>query len=466
MNANFSKERVSYIDGTALVATNMNQISQSLRILRSFALGGLVTTSIVLLPRHPGCSTPKILVGDSPKAIVDEVWQIVNDSYVDGTFHHTDWKATRQKLLSKNYTSKAQAYDAIRVALKTLDDPYTRFLDPQSFADLNTQTSGELSGIGAKLGVDKATKALTIVGTIDDSPALKAGLKSGDKILAIDGKSTRNLDTAKAASLIRGKANTVVKLKISRPGQKQFDVAITRQLIQVSSVTSSVKKEGNHRIGYIRLAEFDAHSDEGMRKAILSLNKQKVDGYILDLRDNPGGLLTAAIGISRLWLNTGDIVRTVDRDEHDEKIAADNSAITQLPLTVLVDSGSASSSEILTGALKDNKRAIVVGTKTFGKALVQRVNPLSDGSGVNVTIAKYFTPNGVDINHKGILPDVPITLTKEQIKKISENPKLLASSSDPQYVQAVKSLTKQIQASRGTPEKSSVSTAPTQPESK
>jgi carboxyl-terminal processing protease len=453
------------------VATNMNQVSQSLRILRSFALGGLITTGIVLLPRHPGCSTPKILVGDSPKAIVDEVWQIVNDSYVDGTFHHTDWQATRRQLLSKNYTSKAQAYDAIRVALKTLDDPYTRFLDPQSFADLNTQTSGELSGIGAKLGVDKATKSLTIVGTIEDSPALKAGLKSGDKILAIDGKSTKNLDTAKAASLIRGKANTVVKLKISRPGQKQFDVAITRQLIQVSSVTSSVKQEGNHRIGYIRLAEFDAHADERVRKAIQSLKTQKVDGYILDLRDNPGGLLTAAIGISRLWLNTGDIVRTVDRDEHDEKVAADNSAITQLPLTVLVDSGSASSSEILTGALKDNKRAIIVGTKTFGKALVQRVNPLSDGSGVNVTIAKYFTPSGIDINHKGILPDVAITLTKEQIKKISENPKLLASQSDPQYVQAVKSLSKQIQASRGTPNKTSMSsmsstTPATPPDSK
>jgi carboxyl-terminal processing protease len=156
--------------------------------------------------------------------------------------------------------------------------------------------------------------------------------------------------------------------------------------------------------------------------------------------------LDAAINISRLWLNTGDIVRTVDRDSHDERITADQSAVTQLPLTVLVDTSSASSSEILAGALKDNKRATVVGTKTFGKAAVQGVHPLPDGSGVNVTVAHYYTPKGTDINKKGILPDVAIALTKAEAKKLADNPKLIASPSDPQYMKAVRTVSQQIQA--------------------
>jgi carboxyl-terminal processing protease len=423
----------------------MNQISRSLHILQSFTVGGLIATSILLLPTA-GRSTPKIILKDSPKAIVDEVWQIVNDSYVDGTFHHTDWQATRRQLLSKSYTSKKQAYDSISAALKTLKDPYTRFMDPANFAALTQQTSGELSGIGVKMSVDKKTKALSILEAMPDSPASKAGIKSGDKILAIDGKSTQGMDTPQASRLVRGKPDTTVNLKIARQGQK-LEVPIVRKVIQVSNVTSAVKQEGNHRIGYIRLAEFDAHADRDVRKAVQSLKDQKVDGFILDLRDNPGGLLTAAVGISNFWLNSGAIVRIVDRQKRNELIAVEPNSSPQLPLTVLVDGGSASASEILTGALKDNKRAKIVGTKTFGKAVVQEVHPLSDGSGVNVTIAHYYTPNGTDINHKGIFPDVAIALTKAQAQKLGQDPKLLASPADPQYVKAVETVSNLIQAS-------------------
>ncbi len=423
----------------------MNRLSRPLRTLGFSALGGLIVTSTVLLTPHSGSSVPTLGLKDSPKALVDEVWQIVNNTYVDETFNHKDWQTTRTQLLSKNYTSKEQAYDAIRVALKKLDDPYTRFLDPQKFAELNQQTSGELSGIGAKLAVDKTTKALTILEAMADSPAVKAGLKSGDLILAVDGKPVKGLDVDKAVSLIRGKPNTVVKLKIARGGKQVFDVAVTRQVIQVSIVTSAVKQEGNTKIGYIHLTEFDNHAETQVKAAIQSLEKQNVKGFVLDLRDNPGGLLSMAIDISRLWIDDGAIVRIDQRGKESETTKADHTAITKLPLVVLVDGGSASASEILTGALKDHRRATVVGTKTFGKGIVQQVNPLSDGSGLNVTIAHYFTPNGTDIHHKGITPDVLVPLSKEQVKKLSDNPKLIASPADPQYVKAVQTVSKLIQ---------------------
>ncbi|WP_404787563.1 S41 family peptidase [Altericista sp. CCNU0014] len=423
----------------------MNHPSHPLRILRFFSLSSLMTASTVLSTPPPGYSIPSLGLKDSPKVLVDEVWQIVAKTYVDGTFNHSDWQATRRELLSKDYSSKAQAYEAIRAALKKLNDPYTRFLDPQKFTELAQQTSGELSGIGARLELDKTTKALTVVEAMPNSPAFEAGLKSGDRILAVNGTPVRGLDVEKAVGLIRGKPNTTVKMKISRPGAKVFDVALTRKVIQVRIVTSAVKQEGSNRIGYIRLAEFDDHADEQVKNAIQSLEKQQVKGFILDLRQNPGGLLSMAVEVSRLWIDEGAIVKTVVRDGGSATDEANRTAVTKLPLAVLVDGGSASASEIVTGALKDNRRAIVVGTKTFGKGIVQQVNPLSDGSGLNVTIARYYTPNGADIHHKGILPDVAVPLTNAQAKTLADNPKLIGSPSDPQYAKAAQIVLKQIQ---------------------
>jgi carboxyl-terminal processing protease len=280
------------------------------------------------------------------------------------------------------------------------------------------------------------------------SPALKAGIKSGDQILAIDGKTTRTMDVEAASALIRGKVGTTVKLRINRDGTQNFDVAIGRQLIELSTVTSAVKKEVENTIGYIRLGEFSSHAASQIQKAIKDLSKQQVNAYILDLRGNPGGLLNASIDIARMWLDKGMIVRTVDRVGQGESILANQTALSKLPLVVLVDGNSASSSEILTGALKDNGRATVVGSKTFGKALVQSVHQLSDGSGMAVTIAHYYTPNGTDISHKGIAPDIQTDLSAEQIAQLSAKPELMATKADPQYVQAVRSATKLIRAYR------------------
>ncbi|OUC14402.1 MAG: peptidase S41 [Alkalinema sp. CACIAM 70d] len=416
----------------------MNHLIQR-SFLSQLLLSTTLLTSAVLAPcflNRPAQASFQ----DSPKVLIDEAWQIVNHEYVDPTFNRKDWQAIRQDLLSRDYSSKEQAYNALRLALKQLDDPYTRFMDPKQFDVLNSQTSGELSGVGIRLELDSQTKTLTVVEPLPNSPAAKGGLKSGDKVLAVNGKSTKGMTVDDASSLIRGQEGTKVVLRIGRSGASEFDVPLTRARIELQTVRYDVKQEGKRRIGYIRLSEFSSHAAEQMRQAIQSLLAEKVDSFVLDLRGNPGGLLQASIEISRMWMDQGSIVKTVDRKGGSEEIAANRTALTKLPLAVLVDKNSASSSEILTGALKDNKRATVVGSQTFGKALVQSVHPLSDGSGLAVTIAHYYTPNGTDISHKGIEPNVVLDLSTDQQRKLYTNPKLLGTLEDPQYIRAIAAL--------------------------
>lgn len=424
----------------------MNRISQRSPLFHLALFSGaiLATTTVSLF--DSGLRHAYAALEDSPKAIIDEAWQIVNREYVDGSFNKTNWQTIRQELLSKNYTSKEQAYTALKAALEKLDDPYTRFMNPKQYEALTSQTSGELSGVGIRLEVNEQSKVLTVVEPIENSPAIKAGIVSGDRILSIDGKSTKGMTVEDASNLIRGNVGSQVKLEIGRDGKGGLVISLTRARIELPTVRYSLKQEGNRRIGYIRLSEFSSHAADQMRRAIKELSAQKVDGFLLDLRGNPGGLLQSSIEISRMWLDRGGIVKTVDRMGKDEKIAANQTALTRLPLVVLVDGNSASSSEILTGALKDNRRATVVGSQTFGKALVQSVHSLSDGSGLAVTIAHYYTPNGTDISHKGITPDIKIDLTDGDRQKLTANPKLLATKDDPQYARALSVLEKAAMA--------------------
>jgi carboxyl-terminal processing protease len=419
----------------------MNRSPRRFQLLQAALFSGAIATTATLSLFGPGLSrSVRAALQDSPKTVLDEAWQIVNREYVDGTFNQVDWQATRQSLLNTNYTSRDQAYKALRNALKKLDDPYTRFMDPKQYESLTSQTSGELSGVGMRLELHEKTKVLTVVEPIENSPALKAGIKAGDQILAINGKATKGMSVEDAAGLIRGKAGSRVTIRVSREGKGSFDVAMTRAQIELPTVRYTLKQEGGKRIGYIRLNEFSSHAPEQMRRAIQELTNQKADAYVLDLRGNPGGLLYSSIDIARMWMDTGSIVRTVDRKGKSEELAANRTALTKMPLAILVDGNSASSSEILTGALKDNKRATVIGSKTFGKALVQSVHGLSDGSGLAVTIAHYYTPLGTDISHKGIVPDIKIDLTDEQRQKLASNPKLIGTKDDPQYLRAIAAL--------------------------
>jgi carboxyl-terminal processing protease len=407
--------------------------------------GAFATTSALISP------PAQASFHDSPKAVLDEAWQIVNREYVDTSFNQVDWLAVRQQLLSRNYTSTQEAYNALRQELERLGDPYTRFLDPEQYRALTSQTSGELSGVGVRLRVDADSKALMVVEPIANSPASEAGIQAGDRILAIDGKSTQGMTVEAASRLIQGEIGTQITLKIERTGQSPFDLPLTRARIELTNVNYALRQENGARIGYIRLTEFSGHAPEQMRKAMEDLLKQNAEGFVLDLRGNPGGLLQASIEISRLWLDSGSIVRTVNRTGASEEIKANQTAITELPLAVLVDGGSASSSEILTGALMDNERAVVVGSQTFGKALVQSVHPLSDGSGLAVTIAHYYTPGGTDISQRGITPDVEVNLTEGQRRTLVTNQALIGTTNDPQYLQAVNALEPTIALNRRNP---------------
>ncbi len=416
----------------------MKQSAKRYSPLRSAVIGGAIATTAAVSVFGPvWCRSVRAALQDSPKAIVDQVWQLVNREYVDGSFNNQDWQTARKTLLSKNYTSREQAYVAVRQTLKRLGDPYTRFMDPQEYQALTSQTSGEVSGIGIRMEINQTTQLLTVVEALENSPALKAGIKQGDVILAIDGKSTKNMKIEDASELIRGKVGSSINLRLGRLTQRAFDVKLTRATIEVPTVNYTLRKEGNRQVGYIRLREFSAHAAEQMDRAIRKLNASNVDGFVLDLRGNPGGLLNASIEIARMWLDEGSIVRTEDRKGGSELTKANSTALTNRPLVVLVDGNSASASEILTGALKDNKRATVIGSKTFGKALVQSVHELADGSGLAVTIAHYYTPKGTDINKKGITPDVEIDLTASQQRQLASDPRLLGTNKDPHYSRAL-----------------------------
>jgi carboxyl-terminal processing protease len=384
---------------------------------------------------------------ESPKELIDEVWQLIDRNYVDGTFNQVDWRSVRQQYLGRAYTNREQAYDAIREMLELLDDPYTRFMDPQEFRNMQIDTSGELTGVGIQLSQDEETKELIVVSPIEDTPAFDAGIMARDVIVQIDGQSTEGMDTNEAVNLIRGPVGTQVNLTIRR-GEQELDFLLDRALIEIHPVRYSVQQQGNDQIGYIRLNQFSANASEEMRQAIQDLESQGVAGYVLDLRINPGGLLYASIDIARMWIDDGLIVSTVSRQGVAEQEVANSSALTDKPLVVLVDGGSASASEILSGALQDNDRAVLVGTQTFGKGLVQSVRGLGDGSGLAVTVAKYLTPSGRDINQQGIEPDIVVELSEEQRQELFGVSNKIGTDEDLQFNTALQQLDQLIAEQR------------------
>jgi carboxyl-terminal processing protease len=388
---------------------------------------------------------PVAMAQDQPKEVIDEVWTVINHQFVDATFNQNDWKAVRKNYLGRSYNSRKEAYDASREMLKLLNDPYTRFMDPDEYNNMKIDTSGELSGVGIQLAVDEKTKKLTVVAPIEDSPASRAGIQSKDIIIKIDGKTTEGMDDKGAVRLIRGKEGTKVKLTIAR-GKQELDFNLTRDKIAIHPVRYRVQEANGEKVGYVRLVQFSQPAIEEMETAISKLEAQQVKGYVLDLRSNPGGLLNASVDIARLFLDRGAIVSTVTREGSNDEQVANNSAMTKRPMVVLVDGGSASASEILSGALQDNNRAKIIGTKTFGKGLVQAVLPLrsdNERSAMAVTIAKYLTPNGRDINKHGIDPDVVQDLNEQQRKELSKDNDKIGTPADPQFAKAIQVLFQQ-----------------------
>lgn len=409
-----------------------------------------LSTALTIATLTIAFPTPKTWAApnsDSSKAIIDEVWQIIKNDYLDTTFNGTDWPAIRSQYLNRTYTSKEEVYDAVREMLDQLEDPYTRFLDPQQLKNMQISTSGELTGVGVQITQDEKTKDITVIAPIEGSPAAQAGLLNQDVIIQVDDTSTEGMDINEAVQLIRGPVNSIVTLTVLRE-QEQLSFKIKRARIEIHPVRFSSQTSPSGPVGYIRLNQFSNKATSEMREAIQDLEKQKVTGFVLDLRLNPGGLLYSSTEIARMWMGEGTIVATVDREGGEDKLTSDKNTLTDKPLIILVDGGSASASEILAGALQDHQRAVLLGTQTFGKGLVQSVQPLEDNSGLSITVAKYVTPKGRDINKKGIEPDIEVKLTDKQRSDLFQNPNKLGTTSDPQYMKAVAELNKQVEKHR------------------
>lgn len=298
-------------------------------------------------------------------------------------------------------------YGAIKGMLRELD-PHTNFMPPEMFKEFENETSGEFGGLGIEISVQNGI--LTIISPIEDTPAFKAGIKAGDKVVAIDSQSTKGLSLVEASQFLRGKKGSRVVLKVVREGvENPIDIPIVRGNVKIRSVKYTNLEDG---FAYVKITSFIENTAKDLDKIIdehMSKNK-KLEGLLIDLRKNPGGLLEQAIKVSDMFLKEGTIVSTVGRNQKEKEIttATKKGKYTGFPIVVLVDQYSASASEIVSGALQDNKRAMIVGEKTFGKGSVQSVIKLQDGSGLKLTVARYFTPKGVSIQAEGITPDIDI----------------------------------------------------------
>ncbi len=401
----------------------------------------MTTFSGILVSNHSKAT----ILENNYKEVIDHVWQIVYRDFLDssGKFERSNWINLRKEFLAKKYSDNNEAYDAIRDMLSNLDDPYTRFLDPKEFYQMRIDTSGELTGVGIQIAKDKESDSIIIISPIEGTPAYEAGIKARDKILSIDNVSTKGLNIEDAVKLIRGRRGTKVKLEILRNGNS-FYKSLLRERIEIKSVTSKINEtKDGLLIGYVRLKQFNANASREMKDILKDLEIKKVSGYVLDLRSNPGGLLESSIDISRQFIDKGIIVSTLSKDGLKETKRGNGKALTKKPLIVLVNEGSASASEIVSGAIRDNNRGKLVGKKTFGKGLVQSMRTLVDGSGLTVTVAKYLTPNGTDINKFGITPDIEV--------KMNSNPILqreIGTKRDRQYRAGEKELLKIIKKTK------------------
>ncbi len=319
----------------------------------------------------------------------------------------------RENYVDKSKTSyKELVYGALRGMLGSLDE-YSQFLDPEMYREMKDDTAGEYGGLGLVITVRDGS--LTIVSPMEDTPGFRAGLQPGDRIVEIDGARTDGWDLTEAVKKLRGAIGTEVKLKVFRPRTNEFkDLALTRAKISVASVKDErIIEDG---IGYLRITEFKEPTADALQKAMERLQAQDMKALIIDLRNNPGGLLTSAISVAEKFLKRGDvIVSTEGRDHRMQQVykARGRKHYTDFPMAVLINGGSASAAEILAGALQDHKRAIVIGEKSFGKGSVQSVLPLDDGSAIRLTTAWYFTPDRRLIHGRGIEPDIVVPMSPD-----------------------------------------------------
>jgi carboxyl-terminal processing protease len=360
----------------------------------------------VLVLSLPAAPRAALALNDAQQLVV-ESWRLVNQSYVDpARFEAIGWKRLRQKMLERPITTSTDAYDAIDAMLAPIDDPYTRLLRPADYATLRSNTQGTVSGVGLQLGIRSGDPAIVVIAPLEGSPADEARIASGSEVLRVDGIATANLGLEATAARLRGPAGSRVLLEIQPPGGRLQELELTRREVDLKPVRSRLITADRHRLGYLRITQFSEPVPQQVQEALEQFGGQAIEGLILDLRNNSGGLVSAGLAVANDLLDGAPIVETVNRDGFSEAQQANRGVLYGGPMLTLVNGGTASASEILAGALQDDGRSPLLGSRTFGKGLIQTLIGLGgDGSGLAVTVARYVTPSGRDIQNLGIEPD-------------------------------------------------------------
>ncbi len=367
--------------------------------------------------------TPATQALSEDQQLVLEAWSLVNQSYVDPQFEGIPWRRLRQEALERPIPSRERAYEAIETMLVPLGDPFTRFLRPEQFKALTDSTAGSISGVGLQLGINEGETVVRVLSSLEGSPAAAAGIQPGSVVLAVEGNSVEDLGLEGVSAALRGPSGTIVDLDLEAPDGGRQSLSLKRRTVDLRPVRSRRLREDGHTYGLLQVRQFTTKAPELVGTALTELQNKCIEGLILDLRNNPGGLVNSGLTVGDALLDAQPLVSIRDRNGILDTITTNAGTLYDGPMVVLVNSGTASASEILAGALQDNRRAEVMGRPTFGKGLIQTLIPLNDGSGLAVTVARYVTPGGQDIQSTGITPNqVLAASTQEMPEGDSQDP--------------------------------------------
>ena len=352
-------------------------------------------------------SIPSAYALSDSKQIVLDAWTLVNEGYYDPEiFDEIQWKRIRQKTLQKSIDTTEDAYSAIEEMLKPLEDPYTRVLRPKDYELLKSSNLGsEINGVGLQLGVDEINGKIKVISTLAGSPAEDAGIASGFFIETVNGQSALELGLANTASKLRGEKGSKVLVQISTEDGEIKEIDLERRSVDLRPVRTKRLRDESHTLGYLRITQFSESVPKKIEEALQELKEKEVEGIILDLRNNSGGLVSSGIAVADSFLNEKLVVETKNRDGIKDSIISEKNTFFDGPMVTIVNKGTASASEILAGALQDNQRSALIGKQTYGKGLIQSLKSLSEDSGIAITVASYLTPNGNNIQGRGIIPD-------------------------------------------------------------
>ena len=366
-----------------------------------------IITAIISICLFLNVIVPPTFGLNDGQMLVIEAWNQVNQGYIEPKrFEEIQWRRLRQRALEKPITNSKQAYSAIEAMLMPLSDPYTRLIKPTDFQAMKLSNFGsELNGVGIQLGARSEDGEIVVISALEGSPAEDAGIGSGSILVKVNGESPKKLGLEATASRLRGEIGSQVVVEIQDPNEESKELTIERRTVDLRPVRTKRLRNESHTLGYLRITQFSEGVPAQVKEAIEELSEKEVEGIILDLRNNSGGLVSSGLAVANALISDKPIVETKNREGISDPIRASELTLYDGPMVTLVNKGTASASEILAGALQDNNRSELIGRKTFGKGLIQSLSNLSDGSGLAITVASYLTPEGRDIQNVGLDPN-------------------------------------------------------------